>query len=95
MSEDGPEISVPPFVSLEETRRLAVEAAHRAIVRLHAEPKLSAAQAGLLRVLTALINDVEDLEIRKFMVRGKLGDKGQGEPDLEGAQKIAAGEAKG
>jgi hypothetical protein len=95
MSEGGEEIPVPPFVSLEETRRLAVEATHRAIAIIHAEPELTAAQAGLLRILTAIINDAEDLEIRKFMVRGKLGDRAPAEPDLEGAQRIAGGEGKG
>lgn len=86
----------PPFSSLEETRKLAVEAAHRTIAGLAGLPALSEAGARQLRVLVGVINDAEELEIRKFLVMGKLGDKSPaGPPDLAGAQRIAAGEQKG
>jgi hypothetical protein len=88
---------VQPFTSLEDTRRLAVEAAHRTIAGLAGLPSLSEAGARQLRVLVGVINDAEELEIRKFMLMGKLGDRpGQSQPpDVETAQRIAAGEDKG
>lgn len=85
----------PAFVDLETTRRLAVEAAHRTIAQLAGLPALSEAGARQLRVLVGVINDAEELEIRKFVVMGKVGDKVPREPDVDGARRIAAGEEKG
>jgi hypothetical protein len=88
--------AAPPFVSLEDTRRLAVEAAHRTIAGLAGLPCLSEAGARQLRVLVGVINDAEELEIRKFVLMGRIGDRpGQSQPpDVEKAQRIAAGEDK-
>jgi len=93
---DGP---VAPFVDLETTRKLAVGAAHQTIAKLAMLPHLSEAGARQLRALVGVINDAEELEIRRYIVMGKLGGKreGAGPPDVEGARRIAAGDepAKG
>jgi hypothetical protein len=85
----------PPFIALEDTRRLAVEAAHRTIAQLAGLPSLSEAGARQLRVLVGVINDAEELEIRRFVVMGKVGDKAPAEPDVEGARRIAEGQGRG
>lgn len=88
---------VDAFRDLETTRRLAVEAAHQTIAKLALLPHLSEAGARQLRALVGVINDAEELEIRRYIVMGKLGGKGEpaGPPDVEGARRIAAGEEKG
>lgn len=82
----------PRFESLEETRRLAVLAAHATIARLTGEPLLSIGQAQLLRGLVAIINDAEELEIKKYMVTRRPPGGADRAPDPAGAEAIAAGE---
>jgi hypothetical protein len=91
---------VTPFVSLEATRELAVRAAHARIVQIAssitAEPVPDEPQvrrgdlAAELRVLMAIINDAEELELKKFVIGRRAGEAPR--PDPEKAQAIAAGE---
>lgn len=76
------------FVSLEDSRKIVVETAHRTIVALSALPVLSAAGAALLKTLVEIVNAAEELEIKKYVVMHK---NGAGRPDPERAANIAAG----
>jgi hypothetical protein len=80
------------FISLEETRRLAVLAAHATIARLTLEPTMTLSQAQLLRGLVGIINDAEELEIKKFMITRRPPGGADRAPDPAGAEAIAAGE---
>lgn len=84
----------PAFVSLEASRAIAIEAAHRMIVHLAGIPRLNGAGAIMLRTLTDLLNDCEALELRRFVVRQRAGVDARPDlpPDMARAEKIAAGE---
>jgi hypothetical protein len=92
---------VTPFVSLEATRELAVRAAHARIVQIAAcitadpavaeEPQARRGDlAAELRVLMAIINDAEELELRKFVIGRRAGEAPRPDPDK--AQAIAIGQ---
>jgi hypothetical protein len=88
---------VTPFVSLEATRELAVRAAHDRIVQIAdsitfptADQVRLGSMAAELRVLVGIINDAEELELKKFVIGRRAGEAPR--PDPEKAQAIAAGE---
>lgn len=83
---------LPPFRTTEATRELAVRAAHATIAKLTLAPVLDLAQAQLLRDLMRIINDAEELEIRKWVVMKRGGGGADRAPDPAGAEAIAAGE---
>jgi hypothetical protein len=84
---------VTPFVSLERTRELAVLAAHARIVtfsdRVHDQP-WTEEDARELRVLVGIINDAEELELKKYVIGRRTGEAPR--PDPEKAQAIAQGQ---
>jgi hypothetical protein len=78
-----------PFVSLEATRELAVRAAHDRIVALAGE--LDGGSAAELRVLVGIINDAEELEIKKFVITQRTSGA-EPRPDPARALAIATEE---
>lgn len=66
----------PQFQSLERTREIAIQTAHKTIVKLSELPALNESGANQLRILTGLVNDAEMLEIRKFLVMQKANKGG-------------------
>lgn len=77
------------YKSLEDTRLLAVLTAHRAIVQLSEQVDLDESGARTLKVLSDIVNGVEELEIKQWLARAKSRPPA---PDPDRARRIATGE---
>jgi hypothetical protein len=72
------------FQDLEATEALAIEIAHREIIRLSGQEKLTRAETKQLHTYITMINAAKVLSMREFEMQRRLG-----KPDLDKAKAIA------
>ncbi len=60
-----------PFVNLEGTNSLAVNLAHREIVRLKGQPWLNEFEIRSLKILYEVIERAKDMELKEWTIRNK------------------------
>lgn len=63
----------PPFTSLEDTERLALETAHKNIVYLSRVPFLTLDEVRALGELARIVKSCKDTEMKEYALKRKVG----------------------
>ena len=66
-------LDAEPFVKAEDTAAVAVQLAHREIVRLRAQPQLCESEVKSLKMLYEVVERAKERELKELLLRKKHG----------------------